>query len=50
MSKNIRELLTLTFGVIALVVILTRYAGFASAVRALSGGYRTVVGSFIKPV
>ena len=50
MSKNLRELLTLTFGTIALVVILTRYTGFASAVRSLSAGYRTVVGSFIKPV
>lgn len=50
MTKNVRELLTLTFGVIALVVILTRYTGFASAVRALSGGYREAVGAFIKPV
>lgn len=50
MTKNLREFMTLTFAVIALVVILTRYTGFASAVRSLSGGYREVVGSFIKPV
>jgi hypothetical protein len=49
-SKNLREFMTLTFAVIALVVVLTRYTGFASAIRALSGGYRTVVGSFIAPV
>ena len=50
MSKNLREFMTLTFMTIILVVILTRYAGFASAVRSLSSGYRTVVGSFIRPV
>lgn len=50
MSKNLREFMTLTFGVIALVVILTRYTGFASALRAFSEGYRTIVGSFIAPV
>ncbi len=50
MTKNVRELMTLTFVTIALVVILTRYTGFASGVRALSSGYREIVGSFIKPV
>lgn len=50
MSKNLREFMTLTFITIALVVILTRFAGFSSAVRALSSGYRDVVGAFIRPV
>ena len=50
MSKNLREFMTLTFAVIALVVVLTRYQGFASGIRALSSGYREVVGSFIAPV
>lgn len=50
MSKNVRQLMVFTFGVIALVVILTRRQGFASMMQALSSSYRGVVGAFIRPV
>jgi hypothetical protein len=50
MRREIKELLGLTFGTIALVVIVTEFRGFAGAMSALASGYRTVVGSFIRPV
>lgn len=50
MRREVRQFIVLTFSVIALVVILTEFRGFASVIDALSRGYRNVVGSFIRPV
>lgn len=49
MRRELREIIGYTFAVIALVLVMTHRTGFASFVRALSGGYRDVVGAFITP-
>lgn len=50
MRREIRQLLVLTFGVIALVVILSEYRGFGQVLDSLGRAYRSVVSSFIRPV
>lgn len=41
--------MVLTFAVIALVVVLTHRAGFATFMSSLAGAYKSVVGAFITP-
>lgn len=49
MNKNLRVLLTYTFGAIVAVIVLTNSKGFAQVIQSLAAGYKTSVGAFIKP-
>lgn len=49
MKREAAEIIGMTFGLIGLVLVLTKFTGFSDDLGALGNAYKSVVGAFITP-